>query len=304
LPWNETPTSLQTAQSVIIDKQDALQISAFQPFLTFKDTNDGDAQTRIASADGKLVFYTQSALNAGDPAVVFNSLVAAAGQPLPSAVEVHAQDGMNTVGFQPFLTLTDAHAGFAKARIQNANGDMVLYSQGGIDRAVPEMIVESASGQVHVTGTMKVDKTITCFDVQLAGADCAEEFEVAELEEAQPGFVMSLDEHGRLHPSRCAYDRRAAGVLSGAGEYKPGVVLDRRPGEPNRAPLALMGKVYCWVDAVFGAIQVGDLLTTSPTPGHAMKAIDHERAFGAVIGKALRPWGEGRGLIPILIALQ
>jgi hypothetical protein len=65
-----------------------------------------------------------------------------------------------------------------------------------------------------------------------------------------------------------------------------------------------MGKVYCWVDAVSGAIQVGDLLTTSPTPGHAMKAIDRERAFGAVIGKALRPWVEGRGLIPVLLALQ
>jgi hypothetical protein len=37
---------------------------------------------------------------------------------------------------------------------------------------------------------------------------------------------------------------------------------------------------------------------------HAMKAEDPQKAFGAVIGEALRPLGNGQGLIPILIALQ
>ena len=68
--------------------------------------------------------------------------------------------------------------------------------------------------------------------------------------------------------------------------------------------MALMGKVFCKVDAQFGAVEVGDLLTTSPTAGHAMKTSDPFKAFGAVIGKALRPLLEGQGLIPILIALQ
>jgi hypothetical protein len=58
------------------------------------------------------------------------------------------------------------------------------------------------------------------------------------------------------------------------------------------------------VDAQFGAIAIGDLLTTSPTPGHAMVITDQAQAFGAVIGKALRPLSGGRGLIPILISLQ
>jgi hypothetical protein len=49
---------------------------------------------------------------------------------------------------------------------------------------------------------------------------------------------------------------------------------------------------------------VGDLLTTSPTPGHAMKATDPLRAFGAVLGKALLPLRSGQGLIPVLIAMQ
>jgi hypothetical protein len=65
-----------------------------------------------------------------------------------------------------------------------------------------------------------------------------------------------------------------------------------------------VGKVFCKVDAQYGAIAVGDLLTTSPTLGHAMKATKPHKAFGAVIGKALRPLQDGCGLIPILIALQ
>ena len=115
---------------------------------------------------------------------------------------------------------------------------------------------------------------------------------------------MVLCDEGTLQPSDDAYDKRVAGVISGAGDYKPGIVLDKRQSPGNRQPVALMGKVFCKVDAQFGAIEVGDLLTTSPTPGHAMKTSDPLKAFGAVIGKALRPLTEGQGLIPILIALQ
>jgi hypothetical protein len=58
------------------------------------------------------------------------------------------------------------------------------------------------------------------------------------------------------------------------------------------------------VDAQYAAIEVGDLLTTSDTLGHAMKASDPLKAFGAVIGKALGARKEGKGLIPILVTLQ
>jgi hypothetical protein len=85
---------------------------------------------------------------------------------------------------------------------------------------------------------------------------------------------------------------------------KPGIVLDKQRNGRNRSPVALLGKVFCKVDASNAAVEVGDLLTTSSTPGHAMKATDSEKAFGAVIGKALRALPDGCGLIPILIALQ
>jgi hypothetical protein len=80
--------------------------------------------------------------------------------------------------------------------------------------------------------------------------------------------------------------------------------LGKKQSQSNRWPLALTGKVFCKVDAQYSPIRVGDLLTTSPTQGHAMKAVEPLKAFGAVIGKALRPLPEGKGLIPILIALH
>jgi hypothetical protein len=141
-------------------------------------------------------------------------------------------------------------------------------------------------------------------DIELLGADCAEDFDVEESQLLEPGTVMVLDQAGKLQQSIRAYDKKVVGVLSGAGDYKPGVVLDKKSSQRKRMPLALVGKVYCKVDARFSPIETGDLLTTSPTPGHAMKADDPFKAFGAVIGKALRPLRGGQGLIPILVALQ
>ena len=148
-------------------------------------------------------------------------------------------------------------------------------------------------GNVVVTG-----------DVQLTGADCAEQFDVIAASACEPGTVMVLGDDGAVEPSSRQYDKRVAGVISGAAKFKPGVVLDSRGPQLNRKPIALIGKVYCKADATYGAIAVGDLLTTSATPGHAMKAEDPLRAFGAVLGKALGALQNGTGLIPVLVALQ
>ncbi len=148
-------------------------------------------------------------------------------------------------------------------------------------------------GNVMVTG-----------DILLLNADCAEDFDMAMPEATAPGTVMALDPEGRLRPASHAYDKKVVGIVSGAGGYKPGIILDRASSTGHRLPVALLGKVYAKVDADFGPIEVGDLLTSSPTRGHAMKASDQARAFGSVIGKALASLSCGQGLIPVLIALQ
>jgi hypothetical protein len=160
------------------------------------------------------------------------------------------------------------------------------------------------NGKLALTGDQTVDGTISVTkDILLSNGDCAEEFDFSGASDIDPGTVLCLNDHGALCPSSEAYDSRVAGVVSGAGEYRPGIVLDNRKREGPRVAIALLGKVFCKVDADYAPVTVGDMLTTAPLPGYAMKATDRG-ALGAVIGKALAPLEHGRGLIPILVGLR
>lgn len=140
----------------------------------------------------------------------------------------------------------------------------------------PRLSIDGPTGNIIVHGG----------DIQLSNSDCAEDFDVSE-DDVEPGTVMVLNEEGILEPSQHAYDKKVAGVIAGAAMCKPAIVLGKQQSKHHRKPLTLVGKVYCKVDAESSRIQIGDLLTTSSTAGHAMKATDPFRAFGAVIGKAM-----------------
>jgi hypothetical protein len=160
------------------------------------------------------------------------------------------------------------------------------------------------NGDLTHNGNANVSGTVTMGSQgDIVFADCAEHFEVADVS-IQPGTVMVIDSDGKLCPSTHPYDKKVAGVVSGAGNYRPAIVLGKQAQTGSRRLISLVGKVYCKVDADYSPIDVGDLLTTSPTPGHAMKAVDPLNAFGSVIGKALRPLKTAQGMIPVLIALQ
>ena len=88
---------------------------------------------------------------------------------------------------------------------------------------------------MRITSNLTVDETahfkknvnvdgnlVSAGDIQLTNAaDCAEDFDVYDIEQAQPGTVMVLGKDGKLRQSQMAYDKRVAGVISGADDYKP-----------------------------------------------------------------------------------
>lgn len=173
---------------------------------------------------------------------------------------------------------------------------------------------DAAGGQIRMRGSDPNDPSGLAYmetilidgqkgDIVLKNADCAEEFDVAQNDIIDPGTVVIIED-GLLRASTVEYDKRVAGVISGAGGLKAGITLDRRVSAEIRMPVALLGKTFCKVDADYAPIEAGDLLTTSATRGHAMKASDSARAFGTVFGKALKPLEKGLGLVPILVALQ
>jgi len=144
------------------------------------------------------------------------------------------------------------------------------------------------------------------------GSDLSEQFDVGTSLDhsdlaAEPGLVVSIDPSrpGRLEICRQAYDRKVAGVISGAGGVRPGMLMGQQGSVANGShPVALTGRVYVWADASTGSIEPGDLLTTSDVPGHAMKVGDHDRANGAVLGKAMTSLKSGQGLVLVLVSLQ
>ncbi len=58
------------------------------------------------------------------------------------------------------------------------------------------------------------------------------------------------------------------------------------------------------VDASFGPVHPGDLLTTSPHAGYAMVVKDKAAAYGAVIGKALSGLDSGTGTVTVMVSLK
>jgi hypothetical protein len=141
------------------------------------------------------------------------------------------------------------------------------------------------------------------------GSDLSEQFDIGLRGGAapEPGMLVSIDpaQPGELVVSAGAYDRTVAGVISGAGGVKPGMLMGQQGSVADGAhPVALTGRVYCRVDAGYGAVEPGDLITTSDTPGHGMKVADRERAHGAIVGKAMTGLDAGRGLVLILVSLH
>jgi hypothetical protein len=116
--------------------------------------------------------------------------------------------------------------------------------------------------------------------------------------------VIDRQHPGELSLSSREYDSCVAGIVSGANGINPGIALHQQGMMDGDQNVALSGRVYVLADASGGAIAPGDLLTTSGTPGHAMKVTDHKRAQGAIIGKAMSGLAKGRGMVLVLVTLQ
>jgi hypothetical protein len=137
------------------------------------------------------------------------------------------------------------------------------------------------------------------------GADLAERFSVSE-DKADPGTLLIIDaaKPGHLTISTRAYDTKVAGIVSGAGGVNPGLTLHQAGVMEGDTEVAIAGRVYVKATSINGAIEPGDLLTTSDRPGYAMKASDPDRSHGAVIGKAMTALDHGEGLVLVLVNLQ
>ncbi|MDP0490215.1 MAG: hypothetical protein Q7Q71_04105 [Verrucomicrobiota bacterium JB023] len=204
-------------------------------------------------------------------------------------------------------------------------GEIILYDGDGNSRIDMEASESGEDGAQIVlrdaTGaaTLTLDgefgaggaSRVTTGTVQITGgSDLSEQFEISDgMSEIapEPGMLVCIDPEnpGALKPSSRAHDRTVAGIISGAGGINPGMLMGQVDSiADGEHPVALTGRVYCMVDDSNGEILPGDLITTSDTPGHGMKVVDHEQARGAIIGKAMTRLEGDSGLVLVLVSLQ
>jgi len=190
------------------------------------------------------------------------------------------------------VTQSSEHAALAAG---NEGGGPAIYAEGGTGG-----IAAIFSGNVQVRSQ---DTGATVIELG-EGLDYAEGFDVSSDDEIRPGTVLIIDPDnpGKLTVSDEPYDRKVAGIVTGAKGLGSGVRLGSDQFDYD---VALAGRVYCNVDATHGTVEPGDLLTTSPTPGYAMKVLDYAKAQGAILGKAMEALEEGqKGQILVLVTLQ
>lgn len=172
----------------------------------------------------------------------------------------------------------------------------LIHVKNGVGITTVQIVGDTGSGSGRII-TPVIEIT--------GGADLVESFPTGGAALA-PGTVVAIDESspGALRASSRPYDRKVAGVISGAGGIDPGIRMGVGVAPDDESPLAMIGRVYAKCTTENGSIRPGDPLTTSSLRGHAMKAIDRDRQSGAVIGKAMSTLAEGTGLVLVLINLQ
>lgn len=294
-------TTTPTSKLDIDGPQDALKITGYQPILTMRDSSFANARSVIQAVNGGLNLFTERYL-AGQDLFGFMRLDTSGNVGIGSAAPVSklevvaAQDALRLIGFEPFLTLFDSGGGYAASRIQAVKGTLVFQTHDYINSGGngPGYAVLNRLGNLSV-GTLTIR----------GGADLAEPFAMGN-KEIPKGSVVVIDSKnpGRLKLSDRAYDQRVAGVVSGANGINPGIALHQEGALDQGQNVALTGRVYVQADASHGAIEPGDLLTTSDTPGHAMKVSDSAKAQGAILGKAMTSLHAGTGMVLVLVTLQ
>jgi hypothetical protein len=200
-----------------------------------------------------------------------------------------------------------AGAAFPQANMTDCDGTPTSVANTTIvaDANVPYQVrvqgfvTTTSSGSVvlqwaaNTSGSLTVKAGSYVIAQKVGGSDLAEVYYTKD-PSIGPGDVVSLDKSiaAGVQKSTKAYDSQAFGIVS----TRPGLLLGDGTTNTEDRPVqvALAGRVPTQVNTENGPIQPGDLLTTSSTPGVAMRATK----AGQVIGQAMTPFdGEGVGSV-------
>ena len=186
------------------------------------------------------------------------------------------------------------------SNVQTLSSGAVNISAGGNAN-----VVTVANGSVTVkadilngqaNGVGNIGNASTYFNTIFAKATSAQYADLAEYFECDAsydtGTVMIFAGDTEVTQSLEYADQRLAGIVS----TDPAFTMNS--SQPNSVPIAMAGRVPCWV---MGPVIKGDVLTTSTVPGHAQKLQNRDWKPGVIVGKALESAPAGRHKIMVVV---
>lgn len=222
-------------------------------------------------------FLNATGFNAGN--ITAGTLAVARG-----GTGVTTSTGSGNVVLSASPTFTGTISASALTATAAIGGDSVKAGSGSPGNA-------TGTGDIYATSDIEYDGNLYG-----PGADLAERINASE--PLDPGDVVEADSTRpeTVRRSRAAYNTAVIGIIS----TDPSIILSKSKGT---VPLALAGRVPIKVSAENGPIVPGDLLTTSATPGYAMKCEDRQRCHGALVAKSLGTLASGTGTITGVVTL-
>lgn len=199
---------------------------------------------------------------------------------------------------------------FAMANSDGFKNIRFLSEESGSSAGALYMYDDFGNKSIELDADVNGDGRVITDELEIkGGSDFAENFDIIYDDNLVPkaGMLVSIDPHssGKLHVTKESHDKKLAGIISGANGIEPGLFMSQEGSIADGAfPIALTGRVYVYANAENGAINPGDLLTSSSTPGFAMKVNDHRQAQGAIIGKAMTSLNSTDGFVLVLVNLQ
>jgi hypothetical protein len=227
-----------------------------------------------------------------------------------SGTGVSGSTGSSTgAGVWGYNTAATGKAVYAQAASTSGN-NFAVYAQTGSPTGYLFYGVGPGANAPHfwvsASGNVRADGTYASPAQDFAEVMRAE----AQSEALEPGDVVVLSETpGCVKLCSKPGDPLVLGVYSTKPSFLGGV--SKRADsllQKGELPVALVGVVPVKICGESGAVEIGDLLTSSSTPGHAMKAVpigflNGEPIYrqGSIIGKALEPFSGDTGRIKMLI---
>lgn len=306
-----TASQVSEDSTLVLESDDA-------NYLTFKSQNDKQAGLLFGSSssdsDGALIYNNSN-----------DSMYFVAGTSNGTAMMIDGQQRVGIGTFSPQGGLSVANTsevidptsqGVHMGRIPIYTSDtaisIVAASGGGAQLRFYEqgggncrLWYQPTDDVLKFDGSGLTKVSVPVLEIR-GGADIVEGFDSVDDMILEPGTVVSIDPDspGALMRSTESYDRKVAGIVSGANGVNPGMHLGQDGVLDGDTKVAMTGRVYVRATDENGLIRPGDRLTSSSLPGYAMRATDSQRSDGAVIGKAMTPLDEATGLVLVLVNLQ